>query len=119
MPSDPVTNWAKQAVDGDIVVGELVRYAAERHLRDLRDGPARGLHWVPERAIRVIRFFPALFSVTAGAKAGAPFDLLPWQMFCTGSLFGWHSETENTGVRPGEAEIFGDWARSGEQNDFR
>jgi phage terminase large subunit-like protein len=39
----------------------------------------------------VLRFFPALFSITAGAKAGARFDLLPWQMFCAGSLFGWHN----------------------------
>ncbi|WP_247408901.1 terminase TerL endonuclease subunit [Bradyrhizobium sp. 150] len=93
MPQDQVTRWARQAVDGSdgVVVGELVRYAAERHLRDLVDGPSRGLHWAPDRALRVLRFFPALFSITAGAKAGARFDLLPWQMFCVGSLFGWHN----------------------------
>lgn len=32
---------------------------------------------------------PAMFSVTAGAKAGHPFEPLPWHMFTAGSLFGW------------------------------
>lgn len=66
-----------------------MRHAAERHLRDLADGPARGLHWSSESASRILRFLPALFSITAGAKAGQRFDPLPWQMFCAGSLFGW------------------------------
>ncbi|MEG3089606.1 hypothetical protein [Sphingomonas sp. PB4P5] len=36
---DPTTAWAKAAVDGKLFTcGELVRHAAERHLRDLRDG---------------------------------------------------------------------------------
>lgn len=57
------------------------------------DGRARGLHWDPDSATRVLRFFPALFSITAGAKAGAKFELLPWQMFCAGSLFGWKTSS--------------------------
>jgi hypothetical protein len=40
--ADPTTAWAQAAVRGDFVVGELVRYAAERHLRDLRDAASRG-----------------------------------------------------------------------------
>jgi phage terminase large subunit-like protein len=84
-----VTRWAKQAVEGKFVAGELVRYAAERHLRDLVDGPARGLYWDPAAAARVLRFFPAMLLITAGAKAGKPFDPLPWHLFSGGSLFGW------------------------------
>ncbi|EHM01146.1 putative phage terminase, large subunit [Acetobacteraceae bacterium AT-5844] len=72
-----------------IVAGELVKHAAERHMRDLRDGPARGLHWSVEKAAHAIGFFPAVFSITAGAKAGQPFTLLPWHLFTVGSLFGW------------------------------
>lgn len=74
---------------GRIVAGELVKHAAERHMRDLRDGPARGLVWKPELANRAIGFFPAVFSITAGAKAGRRFDLLPWHLFTVGSIFGW------------------------------
>lgn len=72
------------------MVGDLVRYAAERHLRDLVDGPARGLHWRPERAEHALGFFPNVLTVTAGTKATEPFELLPWTKFCVGSLFGWH-----------------------------
>lgn len=30
-----------------------------------------------------------MLSITAGTHEGRPFDLLPWHVFCTGSLFGW------------------------------
>lgn len=88
--ADPTTQWAEDAVAGRIVVGELVRMQAQRHLRDLEDGPKRGLVWRPDVAQRALDFFPALLSVTAGAKEGQPFQPLPWMVFCTGSLFGWH-----------------------------
>lgn len=91
--SDPTTAWARDVVAGKIIAGELVRHAAERHLRDLKDGPKRGLHWNPEKAKHAIEFYPSVLTITAGAKAGAQFDLLPWTMFCAGSLFGWHTES--------------------------
>ena len=40
--TDPTTAWAQAAVRGDFVVGEIVRHAAERHLRDLKDAASRG-----------------------------------------------------------------------------
>lgn len=87
--SDPTTAWAEAAVRGDFVVGELVRYAAERHLRDLRDAAARGFYWRPELAQRVIDFFPSVFTITDGPAAGKPFNLIPYQLFCAGSMMGW------------------------------
>lgn len=69
--------------------GKLAIAAADRHLRDLRDGPARGLHWRADEAARALGFFPAVLTVTAGAAAGRPFTLLPWHVFVVGSLFGW------------------------------
>lgn len=88
---DPATAWARDVVNGKIVSGELARHAAARHLRDLKDGPSRGLIWKPDKALRAIEFFPAVLAITAGAKAGEPFNLLPWHTFCVGSLFGWHN----------------------------
>lgn len=88
-PGDPTSAWAQDAVDGRFVVGELVRHAAERHLRDLRDGSKRGLHWRPDIAGRALGFFPAVLSITAGAKVGEPFNPLPWHVFGAGSVFGW------------------------------
>jgi phage terminase large subunit-like protein len=87
--NDPVTAWAQGAVRGDFIVGELVRHAAERHLRDLKDAAARGYYWRPELAQQVLEFFPSVFTITDGAKAGQPFTLIPWMTFCAGSLMGW------------------------------
>jgi len=90
---DPTTDWAQEVVAGRVVAGELVRHAAERHLRDLRDGPKRGIFWNAEAALDAIGFYPAMLTITAGAKAGQPFDLLPWTLFVAGNLFGWHRES--------------------------
>ncbi|MBB4860636.1 hypothetical protein HNO88_003980 [Novosphingobium chloroacetimidivorans] len=50
---DPTTSRAKAAVDGKLFpCGELVRYAAERHLRHIRNGEKRGIYWRPEAAAR-------------------------------------------------------------------
>lgn len=77
-------------VDGRLIAGDLARHAGERHLRDIVDGERRGIFWRPEvKAFRALEFFPAVLSITAGAKAGEPFTPLPWHMFCVGSLFGW------------------------------
>jgi phage terminase large subunit-like protein len=87
--ADPTTAWAQAAVRGDFVVGELVRHAAERHLRDLRDARKRGYFWRPDLAQRALDFFPSLFTITDGPAAGKPFNLIPYQTFCVGSLMGW------------------------------
>lgn len=88
-PPDPTTQWAEAAVRGDFVVGELVRHAAERHLKDLRDAESRGYYWRPELAQRALDFFPSVFTITDGPAAGKPFTLIPYQVFCVGSLMGW------------------------------
>ncbi|MBY3386395.1 terminase large subunit [Rhizobium laguerreae] len=91
--TDPTTQYAADVVTGKIVAGEHQAAAAERHLRDLKDGGKRGLHWRPEFAERAINFSPAVLSITAGAAEGKPFNLLPWHSFCTGSLFGWRRDS--------------------------
>ena len=87
--SDPTTAWAEAAVRGDFVVGDLVGFAAERHLRDLRDAQARGYYWRPELAQRALDFFPSVFTITDGPAAGRPFNLIPYMTFVVGSLMGW------------------------------
>ncbi|ACL57577.1 Terminase [Methylobacterium nodulans ORS 2060] len=103
-PADPVTAWAEEVVVGRQIAGELVRHAAERHLRDLRDGPARGLHWRPDRAAHALGFFPAVLTITAGTKAGQPFQPLPWHTFVIGSLFGWRTDSGRMRFRTGWLE---------------
>lgn len=101
---DPATAWARDAVSGRLVVGELVALAAERHLRDLRDGARRGLFWRPEIAARFFAFCPAVLSITEGAKVGQPFELLPWHTFVAGSLFGWRTSSGRMRFRRGWLE---------------
>lgn len=101
-PNDPVTAFARDLVDGRLIAGDLQRYAGERHLRDIVDGEKRGLFWrYEEKAARVVGFFPAVLSITAGTKAGQPFDLLPWHMFSVGSLFGWVTSSGRLRFRSG------------------
>lgn len=87
--NDPVTGWARDVVAGRIVAGQTTIATAERHLRDLRDGPRRGLHWDLAAALHVINWYPTMLTITGGQKVGEPFHLLPPHMFATGSLFGW------------------------------
>src|SRR5215207_5454790 len=101
---DPTTAYATDVVAGRIVAGELLIAACARHLRDLRDGARRGLHWRPERAAHALAFFPAVLTITEGAAVGQPFRLLPWQAFVVGSLFGWRRNSWRMRFRSGWLE---------------
>jgi len=93
LPSDATTRWAADVVAGRIISGELAKFAAERHLRDLKDGAKRGLYFDAAAADRALGFFPAVLSITAGAMEGKPFTLLPWHQFTVGNLFGWKRDS--------------------------
>jgi len=101
---DPTTAWAEAAVAGKIVVGDFVGGAAERHLRDIRDGERRGIFWRPEAAAHALGFFPAVFTVTDGPAAGNPFYPLVWQTFVIGSIFGWLNASGRWRFRSGWLE---------------
>jgi phage terminase large subunit-like protein len=84
-----VTAYARDVVAGRAVVGRLVRLACERHLRDLKEGPARGLRWDAEAALRTLAFFALLRLPADGEMDGKPFKLEAFQAFIVGSVFGW------------------------------
>lgn len=86
---DETTQYARDVVSGKIVAGELVIKACKRHLDDLDWGAERGLTWDADSAQDAIEFFPAILTITEGAKEGEPFTLLPWHVFVVGSIFGW------------------------------
>jgi phage terminase large subunit-like protein len=86
--TNPVTAYALKVLEGAIVAGHAVRQACQRHMRDLKEGPTRGLRFSRMAVDRVLRFFSAL-RLAEGAHAGEPFALQPWQVFVVGSLFGW------------------------------
>ena len=83
-----VTDYAEAVLRGEYVIGKLQRLACERHLRDLEMGSGRGLRFDEEVAEAAIDFFPIL-RLPDGNGAGERFNLLPWQSFVVGSIFGW------------------------------
>lgn len=86
---DPVTTYARKVVGGKIVAGPHVRDACRRHLKDLEHGPARGLFFDVAAAARAIGYFRDVLRLNGGEFEGVPYELLPWQSFIVGSLFGW------------------------------
>ncbi|ARC87131.1 terminase large subunit [Rhodovulum sp. MB263] len=87
--TDPATAYARDVVAGRIVAGPHVRDACRRHLRDLEEGPARGLIWDRAAADRFYGFCRDVLRLSEGQFDGTPFELEPSQKFICGSLFGW------------------------------
>jgi len=88
-PVDRATGYAECVLAGKIIAGPHVRDACARHLRDLKDGPARGLTWSVDKAAAAIAFFEDQLCLNGGQFEGLPFLLDAWQAFVVGSLFGW------------------------------
>lgn len=86
--SDPVTAYAEAVTSGRVLAGQHIRNACARHLRDLKHGHKRGLYFDAEAARHVIGFYPAVLTVIQDGKV-VPFNLVDWQAFAIGSVFGW------------------------------
>lgn len=85
--ADPVTAYARAVVRGREPAGAPVRQACERHLRDLAQRKATGLEWRLSAVQKALSFFSEMLVLVDGR----PFDLLPFQQFIVGSLFGWYN----------------------------
>lgn len=90
--NDPITEYARDVLDGRIIAGPWVRLACKRHLADLE---RTDLVWdlgskkKPGSAKWVLAFFPDVLRLSGGQFEGQPFELQPWEEFIVGSLFGW------------------------------
>lgn len=85
---DDVVPWIDDVLAGRAVVGELVRCAVQRHVRDLESGPARGLYFDEEAANTRLEFCACQPHVE-GSLAAQPFVPEPAQAFIFGSVHGW------------------------------
>lgn len=85
-----VEEYVGDVLAGRIVTGELVRLAAERHVRDLerQSSPDFPYYWDPDEANRRLEECPLLRHVK-GPLAGQPFVPAPWQAFVLASIHGW------------------------------
>ena len=88
--SDAATQYAQEVVSGKRIAGPHVRGQCARHLRDIEDGHKRGLVWNVEESEKAQGFYADVLKLNGGDFEGKPFELLPWQKFVVGSLFGWH-----------------------------
>lgn len=86
---DPISAFARSVVAGKTIAGPHVRAQCDRHLRDLKTGAARGLKWDLPLALKAIGFFRDVLRLNGGQFEGKPFELLGWQCFVVGSIFGW------------------------------
>ena len=87
--SDPVTRYAEAVVELRELAGPDVREACARHIRDLETGQTRGLRWDAARRDHALNFFPKVLRLNGGHFEGLPFNLIGFQEFIIGSLFGW------------------------------
>lgn len=103
-PTTATTAYARAVVAGDVVVSQLVKLAAERHLRDLDLGHTRGIWFDDAEARRVVAFCHGLRH-SKGEWAGQSFDLEPWQAFIVGCLFGWKRDDGTRRFRTGYVSV--------------
>lgn len=103
-PLHPVTQYARDVVDGFVLVGKPVMYACERHLADLKKGKRRGIRFDEKAADRAIKFMGLLHHFE-GPLAGQPWKLEPWQVFVVGSIFGWKRKDGTRRFREAWVEV--------------
>ena len=94
---DQVSAYAKQVVACKIIAGPHVRDACQRHLKDLETAASRGFFFDLDAVNDVIGFFKVVLRLNGQGFEGQPYQLLPWQAFIVGSLFGW--KVIETGMR--------------------
>lgn len=86
--------YIDDVLSGRQLTCKWVRLAVERHVRDLEEGPKRGLHFEHDAAQHVIDFFGFLRH-SKGEWAGKVVHLEPWQQFVLAMAFGWYRYNED------------------------
>ena len=85
---EEINKYISDVLSGEIVACRWTKLACQRHLDDLAHGHERGLYFDEDDADFAIDCF-RFMRHSKGAMAGKPFELLPYQKFIVGSLFGW------------------------------
>lgn len=91
----PCTQYALDVVEGRRIAGRPEILACQRHLNDLARQGAADFPWVfdESKADKIYSWFRYCKHVE-GPMAGQPIELLPFQQFDLGVIFGWvHRET--------------------------
>jgi len=89
---DRVTAYASAVLAGELLAGQPVKNACQRHLDDLKAGKGRGLAFDLNAAQHAIDFCEQVLCLNGDEYEGKPFKLNPWQAFILGSLMGWKTQ---------------------------
>jgi len=99
--------YAKDVVSGRVAASRWVRFACERHLRDLElseEGHPGGYYFDGEDAADALAVF-GWCRFYKGIRAGEVFAPAPWQVFIVINLFGWKRENGSRRFRKAYVEI--------------
>jgi len=90
--------YIDDVLEGRIMACELVKAACKRHMADIARQSTSEFpyHFDEAVAAKAVRFYPMIIRHSIGRFAGMPFELEPWQVFCTGCIFGWLSDADRT-----------------------
>ncbi len=93
-----VQGYIDDVLSGDIVVGQLVRAAVQRHVNDLKRESTKGFpyHFDANMASAACDFFPLMLRHSIGDFAGMEFHLERWQKFAIANIFGWKRDDDNS-----------------------
>ena len=94
-----VQSYIDGVLSGDIVVGNLVRAAVERHVADLEraeNDDSFPFHFDYNAAECACEYFPTCLRHSIGMYAQMPFELEPWQAFGIWVLLGWKRDADGT-----------------------
>lgn len=92
--TDPATKYALDVMDEKIETGYLMKLACFRHLRDLQraKGGKFGFYYDVGEVEKILKFA----SIAPNVDTNEPTQLMPWQKFIFGMLFGWREDTTGT-----------------------
>lgn len=91
MKVDRTTRYAKNVVAGNIVAGELVILACQRHIDNLKESKKKSypFYFDEAAATKNFDFFEKLLKQSKGEWKGQNIVLEPWECFIQGSIYGW------------------------------
>ncbi|MGZ8916258.1 MAG: terminase large subunit [Methylobacter sp.] len=90
-PLEKAAQYGRDVLTGKIVTGKLTKLAVQRHDRDLKTGPDRGLFFCEDSARRALTLFSFL-KHSKGEWAGQTLELEPWQAWIIACVFGWKNQ---------------------------
>ena len=94
-PIDKFNAFISDVDSGKTPSNKWVKLAVKRHKKDLKASKAGPFRFDHAEAERVLSLFQ-LLRHTKGEYAKQPFQLLPWQAFLIGSLYGWRKKSDGT-----------------------